>query len=383
MAFLSPLFLAGAIAAAIPIVLHLLRREPEGRVKFAAVMMLRSAPVEHADKRRLRQLLLLALRVAALLLLSLAFARPFLASDAASAASGVTMVALDTSLSLSSPGQFARAQQLAKDAIGRAPSGHLVGVLTFADGVQIVAAPSGDRALAAAAVDAARPGLGSTRYRGALSAAAEALGGRGGTIVVVTDLQESGWDAGDQVSIPPEAHVEIADVGAPPPNLAVTCRSSFRRTDRGDDSQHRVLAAGRSGATDHRWRSGRRSRGIDRRRPAGGRGVAGGARPLGADFDRRSRRHSIGQRPIPGPRRGDAPRRARRDRSRRSRSRCLLRAAGADGGGRAGNGVSGGGRRGRRSSPRGMHRASRPTPRSCCCRPAASISAAASCWPHT
>ena len=222
MAFLSPLFLLGALAAAIPVVLHLLRREPEGRVKFAAVMMLRSAPVEHADRRRLRQLLLLALRVAALLLLSLAFARPFLASDAASTASGVTMVALDTSQSLSAPGQFARAQQLAKDAVGRAPSGHLVGVLTFADGVQIVAAPSGDRALATAAIDAARPGLGSTRYRGALSAAAEALAGRAGAIVVVTDLQESGWDAGDQISIPPAAHVEIADVGAPPPNLAVT-----------------------------------------------------------------------------------------------------------------------------------------------------------------
>jgi hypothetical protein len=222
MPFLSPLFLAGAIAAAIPVVLHLLRREPEGRVKFAAVMMLRSAPVEHADRRRLRQLLLLALRVAALLLLSLAFARPFLASDAASAASGVTMVAIDTSLSLSAPGQFARARQLAREAISRAPSGHLVGVLTFADGVQIVAAPSGDRALAAAAVDAAQPGLGSTRYRGALSASADALGGRGGTVVVVTDLQESGWDAGDQVSIPRDAHVEIADVGAPPPNLAIT-----------------------------------------------------------------------------------------------------------------------------------------------------------------
>ena len=30
MSFLSPLFLAGALAAAIPVVLHLLRREPEG-----------------------------------------------------------------------------------------------------------------------------------------------------------------------------------------------------------------------------------------------------------------------------------------------------------------------------------------------------------------
>ena len=80
MGFLSPLFLIGAAAAAVPIVLHLLRREPETRVRFAAVHLLRHAPVEHSSRRRLRELLLLALRVAALLLLALAFARPFLAS---------------------------------------------------------------------------------------------------------------------------------------------------------------------------------------------------------------------------------------------------------------------------------------------------------------
>ena len=49
MAFLSPLFLAGALAASIPIVLHLLRREPEGHVKFAAVRLLQSAPVEQTQ----------------------------------------------------------------------------------------------------------------------------------------------------------------------------------------------------------------------------------------------------------------------------------------------------------------------------------------------
>jgi hypothetical protein len=32
MTFLSPWFLAGAAAAAVPIVLHLLKREPEARV---------------------------------------------------------------------------------------------------------------------------------------------------------------------------------------------------------------------------------------------------------------------------------------------------------------------------------------------------------------
>jgi len=72
LSFLSPLFLAGAAAAAVPIVLHLLKREPETRVKFAAVKLIKQAPVEHTDKRRLRELLLLALRVTALVLLAIA-----------------------------------------------------------------------------------------------------------------------------------------------------------------------------------------------------------------------------------------------------------------------------------------------------------------------
>jgi hypothetical protein len=221
LSFLAPLFLAGAAAAAIPIVLHLLKREPEPRVKFSAVKLLKRAPVEDADKRHLRELILLALRVAALLLLALAFARPFFATGAAVASSGVTVVALDVSYSMSAPGRFDRAKQLAKDAIARAPSGDLVGVVTFADEAEIVAKPTEDRTLAAAAVDQATPGFGATRYRGALSAASQTFGGRRATIVVVTDLQENGWDAGDRVSVPVSARIEVADVGAMPPDLAV------------------------------------------------------------------------------------------------------------------------------------------------------------------
>ncbi len=54
LSFLSPLFLVGAAAAALPIVLHLLKRQPEARVKFAAVKLLKRAPVEHTQKRHLR-----------------------------------------------------------------------------------------------------------------------------------------------------------------------------------------------------------------------------------------------------------------------------------------------------------------------------------------
>jgi hypothetical protein len=221
MSFLTPLFLAGAFAAAIPIVLHLLKREPEARVQFSAVHLLEHAPVEHTSRRRLRELLLLALRVTALLLLAFAFARPFLASGLASTGA-TTVIALDTSLSLSAPGQFDRARQLAREAIDRAPSGDLVAVVTFADGAQVAAQPSADRGVARAAIEAANPGAGGTSFRAALNAASDLLRGRPGTIVVVTDLQETGWDTGDRVTVPASAKVEIADVGAPPANLAVT-----------------------------------------------------------------------------------------------------------------------------------------------------------------
>src|SRR5207253_4518820 len=125
--------LAGAAAAAIPLILHLLKREPEPRVKFAAVKLLKQAPVELTEKRRVRELLLLALRIAALVLLALAFARPFFASGAAALSSGVTIVAIDTSYSLSAPGRIERARELAKEAIGRAPTNDRVGILTFSD----------------------------------------------------------------------------------------------------------------------------------------------------------------------------------------------------------------------------------------------------------
>jgi hypothetical protein len=227
LSFLAPLFLAGALAAAVPVVLHLLKREPESRVKFAVVRLLKRAPVEHTEKHRLRELLLLALRVAALVLLALAFARPFFPTGDAAGASGATVIALDTSYSMSGPGRFERARQLAKDAIARAPARDLVGVVTFADQAQIVMKPAADRVLASSAIDQAQPGFGATRYRSALSASAQSLPGRAGTIVVVTDLQESGWDAGDRASIPADVRIVIVDVGPQPPNLAVTAARSL------------------------------------------------------------------------------------------------------------------------------------------------------------
>lgn len=221
-AFLSPLFLLGSAAAAIPILLHLLKRHPEARVRFSAVKLLQQAPVEHTRRRRLRELLLLTLRVAALILLAVAFARPFLAGADPAGGAGVTVIALDTSLSMAAPGRFERARELAHDAVRGARAGDRVAVVTFDTSSRVGQPPTLDRALADAAIEEARPLFGATRYRAPLAAALDLIGSRPGTIVVVSDLQQNGWEATDTVTLANRVAVEVRDTGEAAPNLAVT-----------------------------------------------------------------------------------------------------------------------------------------------------------------
>ena len=219
MSFLFPAFLIGGLAAAVPIVLHLLRRERLPRVPFSDIRFLQAAHVEQTRRRRLRELLLLALRVAALLLLAVAFARPFL-GDTAAPDRPATVVLVDTSFSLSAPGQRARVRAQALEAIATAPVDHLVGVVAFDDTARVVADLAGSRAAARAAVEGLSPGAHGTRYRVGLAAASALIGIRAGRIVVVTDLQATGWDQGAG-AISPEVDVEIRDVAPPAGNLAV------------------------------------------------------------------------------------------------------------------------------------------------------------------
>ena len=219
MSFLFPAFLIGGLAAAVPIVLHLLRRERLPRVPFSDIRFLQAAHVEQTRRRRLRELLLLALRVAALLLLAVAFARPFL-SDAAAPDRQATVVLVDTSFSLSAPGQRERVRAQALEAIATAPVDHLVGVVAFDDTARVVADLAGARAAARVAVEALSPGAHGTRYRVGLAAASALIGLRDGRIVVVTDRQATGWDQGAG-AISPQVDVEIRDVAPPVGNLAV------------------------------------------------------------------------------------------------------------------------------------------------------------------
>jgi len=219
MSFLYPAFLLGALAVAIPVVLHFLRRDVAPEVPFRAVRLLQHSPIARSRRRRLRDLLLLAARVAALLLLAAAFARPYV-SGAASTASGVRIIAIDRSFSMGAPGSFARALEIARQEIDAAGPAERIAVLAFDDGADVIAGP-GAAAEARGALAALQPGFGGTRYGPLLAKATEVADGSAGRLVVITDLQRSGWEDEPHAVLPRQVQVVVKDAGAAPANLAV------------------------------------------------------------------------------------------------------------------------------------------------------------------
>lgn len=76
MTFLNPILLLGILFAGVPIAIHLLNRNRYRQVQFGGMMFLKRAMAIKARRLKLRQIILLFLRCAALALLALALARP-------------------------------------------------------------------------------------------------------------------------------------------------------------------------------------------------------------------------------------------------------------------------------------------------------------------
>ncbi len=249
MSFLSPAFLIGAAAITIPLLLHLLRREVAPEVPFTAVRLLRQSPVERAHRRRLRDLLLLAARVAALLLLAAAFARPYVQ---AARTDQFRVVAIDRSYSMGGAARFGRALELARQAVDEAGTGEQIAVIAFDDRADVVAAP-GSAANARSALSGLTPGFGATRYRAAIEAARDVAAGASGRIVVITDLQRAGWEGEPSATLPVGLQLEIKDVGEA--GLKPGRDEGCGRAGSGArvHSQQRNVGPDRPGASHARW----------------------------------------------------------------------------------------------------------------------------------
>src|ERR1043165_8223334 len=96
MNFLTPAFLVGAAALAIPIIIHLIKREKRVVVEFPSLMFLHKIPYRSVRRQKLRHLLLLAMRCLALALFVAAFARPWFdrSKHAGAASSGAREVVI-------------------------------------------------------------------------------------------------------------------------------------------------------------------------------------------------------------------------------------------------------------------------------------------------
>ena len=76
MSFLAPYMLWGALAGAVPILIHLFFRSRYRRIPWAAMKFLLVSLEQTSRRLKFQELLLLLARVALLVLVALAFSRP-------------------------------------------------------------------------------------------------------------------------------------------------------------------------------------------------------------------------------------------------------------------------------------------------------------------
>ncbi len=175
MTFLTiPYIWLAVAAAALPVIIHLIRRTKVQVVQFAAMRFLQATPQKMIRRQKLKQIVLLALRTLALLLLGLAFARPFLPDSAPVAILSKQQksiaIVVDASASMMARTKSEKQKEAAEEIISREGSGNRFSIVTTGATPQIVL-DDGDAAQARAALATIRPSLSAGDVREAVLAA--------------------------------------------------------------------------------------------------------------------------------------------------------------------------------------------------------------------
>ncbi|MEX1010686.1 MAG: VWA domain-containing protein [Balneolaceae bacterium] len=131
MSFLSPLFLIGLLAVAIPFLIHFVFRRKPRHIRFSSLALFNTLRENTLRRVRIRRWLLLALRAMVLLMLALALARPFLPNPDGTRhvnyQPGITAILIDNSPSMEQIDShglyFEQIQRIARGIIDRASQG--------------------------------------------------------------------------------------------------------------------------------------------------------------------------------------------------------------------------------------------------------------------
>jgi hypothetical protein len=242
MSFLAPLYALGALAIAMPIVFHLIQRRPRGQQLFSSLMFLSPSTPRITRRSRLNHLLLLALRACAVMLLALAFARPFLRTLQQWAAPGPerrVAILLDRSASMRRDSLWQQAQSQVEQILAGLGPRDQAALFSFDDqlhaDVPFNNAEGSQRAtndsLIRGALAQLHPGWGATDLGKALTETAERLRVDDATqptidsvIVLITDLQQgSRLDTLQTNSWPPDVRLDVRRVQTSAGNASMHC----------------------------------------------------------------------------------------------------------------------------------------------------------------
>jgi hypothetical protein len=202
MSFLVPAFLAGLLALAIPVLVHLRRRQPQDAVPFPSLMFLENVPQKSAQRRQIHRWPLLLLRCLAVTLLVFAFARPFVERDGGAAGlpgggDREVVVLVDRSYSMAFGDRWERAVGLALEVVNGLSGGDRGTIVLFDTGAGSATESTTDRGVLRTALRTAEPGVRPTRYAPALRYGARLLASSSmprHELVVISDFQRGGWD---------------------------------------------------------------------------------------------------------------------------------------------------------------------------------------------
>jgi Aerotolerance regulator N-terminal/von Willebrand factor type A domain len=164
MGFLAPWFLGGLLAVGLPVFVHLLRKQTTVPRPVSSLMFFEQGKQSSVKHRRLRYLLLFALRVALVLLLALAFARPFFRHRTVPASDKLLLVAVDDSFSMNAAAsggtRLDEAKRGALDVLAHKGGAQKAQVIALGGRMSLLTQPTEDAGELRAAVQGITPGDG-------------------------------------------------------------------------------------------------------------------------------------------------------------------------------------------------------------------------------
>jgi hypothetical protein len=236
MSFLTPLFLIGLAGLAIPVLIHLIQRERKNVVQFPSLMFLSRIPYQSVQRRRIRHWMLLLMRLGALALIVLAFARPFLRrTEAAAGGAGPreVVILLDRSYSMGYADRWGRALDAARGVVNGLGAADRGSIVFFASGAEVALRSTADKGRMLAVLTAVEPSAEATRYGPALKLAGSLLSESPLSrreAVLVTDFQRAGWQGAEGLRLPDGATLTPVDLGGGDAINAAVTPVSLERT---------------------------------------------------------------------------------------------------------------------------------------------------------